>query len=521
MSIVKNLNWEFVILGSLALTVIALYLESVAGAALEIAGKVFIVALTISGVVFLCCMCIVLLGRAYTKLHLFRHEIATSLKESQIETVIVKEDETLFIRDAGSVGWHNTNLNPKSIISTSSPQAQVTEEESERWFFFNRFKFLSRIRFGGGQNPQADLLGPDQGIEAPMFLPENKTPPPNHVDLLEFVPARRKTTVNDMFLGISHDNQIVRDGLKNLTHIAIAGSTRWGKSIFIQSLLYQMALAREDVTFYLADLGGNTFIDFGMPYADSLEEAEIMVYQVMREAERRKDLYKATGRGIKSLDMYNSVMEQTGGETLPWCVMIIDEALYLMEKSKQVKNDLEIAVSWAAKYGITCIVISQDFKSKVIQTSTRNNFSTRFQFMAEDKTQAGILISGSEAHLIENVGRCVGRLPGDKSVREIQTPFIHESKIIEMAPVLSGMGGFDPDFDISDFVEEIEPEEAEIKAKYHPDNINNAIDELIADRPDTFPSKKDVSKKVGISGGSKYSRVMGVYNERLEVWNNS
>lgn len=458
MSIAKNLKWEFIILSSLALVVVALYLESVAGPELELAGKVLIVVLMVLGVAVAIAVSSVLLGGAYKRLRLNSYEIATAFRESQIETIIVKEDENLFIRDSGNVGWHNTNLTPSSMITTSGQSVPATEEESERWFFFNRFKFLSRIRFGGGQNPQTDLLGLEQGIEAPMFLPENKTPPPNHVDLLEFIPASRKTTVNNMFLGISHDNQIIRDGLKNLTHIAIAGSTRWGKSIFIQSLLYQMALAREDVIFYLADLGGNTFIDFGMPYADSLEEAEIMVYQVMREAERRKELYKATGRGIKSLDMYNSVMEKEGGQTLPWAVMIIDEALYLMEKSKQVKNDLEIAVSWAAKYGITCIVVSQDFKSNVIRTSTRNNFSTRFQFQSEDKTQAGILIAGSEAHLIENRGRCVGRLPGDKSVREIQTPFIHEDKIIEIAPVLSGMGGFDPDLDILDFVEEEERE---------------------------------------------------------------
>lgn len=519
----KNLKWEFIILGSLSLLVGALYLDSVAGPELERAGKIFIAGLTILGSVFVGCLCVVLLGRAYTKVHMYGHEIATSLRESEVETVIVKEDETLFIRDSGRVGWHNTDLDPRAMITTNGPQAQATEEESERWAMLKKFKFMSRIKFSGRNDMQDSLMmGEDQGIQAPMFLPENRTPPPNHVDLLELLGPQKKTTVNDLILGVSYDAEIIRDGLKNLTHIAIAGSTRWGKSIFIQSLLYQMALAREDVVFYLADLGGNTFIDFGMPYADSLEEAEVMVFQVMREAEHRKDLYKATGRGIKSLDMYNALMEKEGGQTLPWGVMIIDEALYLMEKSKQVKNDLEIAVSWAAKYGITCILVSQDFKSNVIQTSTRNNFSTRFQFLAEDKTQAGILIAGSEAHLIENRGRCVSRLPGNRSILELQTPFIHEDKIIEMAPVLSEMGGFNPDLDISDFVEEeIEDEPAEIKAKYHPDNINNAIDELIVDRPDTFPSKKDVSKKVGISGGSKYSRVMGVYNKRLEVWNNN
>jgi DNA segregation ATPase FtsK/SpoIIIE-like protein len=155
-----------------------------------------------------------------------------------------------------------------------------------------------------------------------------------------------------------------------------------------------------------------------------------MINQVMVEAERRKALYEATGRGIRSLDIYN---ELTGSE-LPWVVMIVDEALYLMEKSKVVKENLEIAVSWAAKYGITAVIISQDFKANVISTATRNNFSSRFQFLAEDQTQANILVKGCQAHKIQQKGRCFARLPGNNTVTELQTPFVSEAQIMAIAP---------------------------------------------------------------------------------------
>jgi len=221
--------------------------------------------------------------------------------------------------------------------------------------------------------------------------------------------------------------------------------TRFGKSIFTQQLLYQIATAKEDVNLYLADLGGTTFVDFGLPYASTLSETEAMIYDVMREAERRKGLYEATGRGIRSLDIYNEVT----GDNLPWIIMIIDEALYLMEKSKTVKDNLEIAVSWAAKYGITAVIVSQDWKSNVVQTSTRNNFSSRFQFLAEDRTQANILVKGCEADKIETKGRCFARLPGQNKITELQTPYISEAQIAAIAPHIRNRGRAIPSDDIS------------------------------------------------------------------------
>lgn len=260
-----------------------------------------------------------------------------------------------------------------------------------------------------------------------VLLPaQSIIPVPDFVDIDDVLTGQ--PSLNRLVLGVSENEEIVTESLKNLTHVAIAGVTRFGKSIFIQQLLYQIMAAEDNVSLYLADLGGTSFIDFGLPYASSIPDVEVMVSKVMAEAERRKDLYEATGQGIRSLDIYNSIT----GENLPWVVMVIDEALYLMEKSKEVKDQLELAVSWAAKYGISCIIISQDWKSNVVKTSTRNNFSSRFQFYAEDRVQSNILIKGSLAHEIEDKGRCFARLPGQNKVTEMQTPFISKEKIKQL-----------------------------------------------------------------------------------------
>jgi DNA segregation ATPase FtsK/SpoIIIE-like protein len=54
--------------------------------------------------------------------------------------------------------------------------------------------------------------------------------------------------------------------------------------------------------------------------------------------------------------------------------------------------------------------------------------------LAEDKTQANILVKGCEAHQIENKGRCYARLPGSNRITEMQTPFVSEAEILAIAP---------------------------------------------------------------------------------------
>lgn len=340
-----------------------------------------------------------------------------------------------------------------------------------------------------------------QGMDTPPPIPL-----PDRVDLAQLI--RQQPSLDRLILGVSDGNQIVTESLYNLTHVAIAGVTRFGKSIFIQMLLYQIVTATENTSLYLADLGGTTFIDFGLPYASTVEETEAMVIEVMAEAERRKALYEATGRGIRSLEIYND----TAGESLPWIVMVIDEALMLMEESKVINKKLTLLVSWAAKYGITAMIISQDFKANVISTATRNNFSSRFQFLAEDQTQANILVKGCNAHEIENKGRCFARLPGVNRVTEMQTPYISEGEIRAVAPVIRDKANTpDLTFIVADETETPLP-------KHHPDNVNAVIDDLLADDPETFPGKGAVAKGVGITGGSKYGDVIKAYEKRFNKW---
>jgi DNA segregation ATPase FtsK/SpoIIIE-like protein len=363
----------------------------------------------------------------------------------------------------------------QSLAESAGRQAKIVADRDQMKLMFEGRLMAATVRQAEREKIHPDQLGGVTMSAFPRHIinqieaqapPQTRAPLPlpDRVDLSQLV--RSQPSLDRLVLGISEGNQVITESLNNLTHIAIAGVTRFGKSIFTQMLLYQIATAKEKTSLYLADLGGTTFIDFGLPYASSIEETEAMVIEVMAEAQRRKGLYEATGQGIRSLDIYNQVT----GDALPWVVMIIDEALYLMERSKAVKENLELTVSWAAKYGITAMIVSQDFKANVISTATRNNFSSRFQFMAEDPTQANILIKGCNAHQIEIKGRCFARLPGENRVTEIQTPYISEGEIRAIASHIQGKANVPEPVQID---LEPQPARADIIRQLHADGLSN------------------------------------------------
>lgn len=163
----KKIRLEFLVLGILVILIITYYLNSVASQELEIAGKFVIMGLTTLFGMFVLSLIILLFGYVYLRLRLFNYQATESLSEAQVKTVIVKEDENLFIRDTNETAtWTNTNLETRPEFGLSLPPA--SDDEQERWIFFHKFNFISRIK--GTLNPGNDLL--HEGDQN-MLFPDN------------------------------------------------------------------------------------------------------------------------------------------------------------------------------------------------------------------------------------------------------------------------------------------------------------------------------------------------------------
>lgn len=168
---------ELLILSTIILVSFMLWAANHAGDELLLVARIVMGAIA-SGAVILV---VLLFGFVSTRLRVYSYQASAALAEAQVTTVVVNENENLFIRDTdpGAI-WHNTGLDPRSVIGKNL--SVPVEEESNRWYYLTQFKFLSRMKSGQGQKEQLLLEG-DRNM---MSFVDDQTalPSPNILDIL-------------------------------------------------------------------------------------------------------------------------------------------------------------------------------------------------------------------------------------------------------------------------------------------------------------------------------------------------
>ena len=220
--------------------------------------------------------------------------------------------------------------------------------------------------------------------------------------------------------------ETVTGNLSDLVHIAVGGSSGFGKSVFLRALAYQFVLAQEQPDLVLIDLEGVTFSQLARsprllyPIADDEQTAaQLLTHLSGYELNRRKALF-AQYPGIDNLADYNAV----AAEQLRPIVTMIDEGTALLG-DRDVETALKTVALRARKYGLWIVLAGQDWKATSMDSAIKNQLSTTVQFRAKSPAQSRALlgVSGAEALPAELKGRALAQLPG-RELLEIQTPYL-------------------------------------------------------------------------------------------------
>jgi hypothetical protein len=297
-------------------------------------------------------------------------------------------------------------------------------------------------------------------------------------------------SVRDLVLGVTvrEDGQreIVKADMGDLVHVAVGGSSGWGKSVFLRALAFQLARSVDPVDLALVDLEGATFAPFAecgrllWPVADTEQDALAIFKALTEEMDRRKALYSGFP-GVDSLQTYNARVE----EPLAPVVALVDEATALLAHSG-VENAIRTLVLRARKYGLWCVLGGQDWKASSLDTSIRNQLASRVQFKALSASQSRVLLQRSGAERLEVPGRALAILPG-RDIVELQAPVIGYRDIIRA----TRSGG--PRRDLP----EVDQEGNEQMAR-------------IRELADQGLSKRQIALEVfGYAGGAAYTAVTG------------
>lgn len=260
---------------------------------------------------------------------------------------------------------------------------------------------------------------------------------PQNVDLGPYIAAG--STLHRLFLGVGRfadgrvDNVIAP--MEGLIHVAAGGASGFGKSTFIQALVYQVLNARERPDVILLDPQAVTFTPFAghdriLYQANRPGDIADVLAALVAEMERREQLF-ARWRGIQNLSQYNAVVEQT--ERLAALPVFFDE-FGLVADNKDIARLARLLSAGGRKAGLALFVSTQHWGTDSLSSAFRANLNSSIQFKARDKTESRILLGDSSAADLQKPGQALARLPGQAGLIELQAP--DPSGVIDTTPEL-------------------------------------------------------------------------------------
>jgi DNA segregation ATPase FtsK/SpoIIIE-like protein len=230
--------------------------------------------------------------------------------------------------------------------------------------------------------------------------------------------------------------EVITGDMAHLVHVAVGGSSGYGKSQFLRTLAYQMITAAEQPDVVVVDLERVTFSPFEQssrllyPIADTEQDALAVFTDLVAEIDRRKAAF-ARYPGVDSLGAYN----QVAGELLRPICILVDEGTALLG-DKDVESACRTIALRARKYGLWLVLGGQDWKASSLDTAIRNQLSARVQFKALSASQSRVLLERTGAEELDVPGRALAILPG-RGLIKLQTPFVSPA---EIGAVVTGGG---------------------------------------------------------------------------------
>jgi hypothetical protein len=297
----------------------------------------------------------------------------------------------------------------------------------DRWPQLEKLDWMLRrlIAMQGVPSPAArQLAAPiDNTVVAPPW-PEFVT--------MEQALRGQHPTITDLVVGAYPAEEgglgVVSDSLHNLMHVLEVGSSGWGKSTWLRSFLYQVALAPEPVEVVAVDPSGSAFNalkgwgKLRYPVARTTDNAIAVLEQVSEEITRRRDMYEQHPE-VEKLDEYNRV---TGADMPPW-VVVVDEGTHLLHK-RGVGHALREVVQTARQYGIYALMAGQSAKASVVDTEIRDQFSTRLGFRTSRRSLNVVFDDTVDRPSIK--GQAWVQMVGSEDPQLVQGPWVDKSEFM-------------------------------------------------------------------------------------------
>lgn len=339
-------------------------------------------------------------------------------RESEVMVVKANWDEQVFIREQNKeVNWRPAHLDQRLY---ANGQATLPSQ----------FEIASWAAWQQSRRPS---ISAPENERVPLALDSGHLPTaelPNLIRWADLIPQQRGD-MHNLVLGvrINEAGQLspLTISLYDLFHTIVAASTGWGKSVFVNAILAQLATCPDPVEFVLIDQQDHGLSAFKQcdrlryPLLRQADEILSALYEVHEEATQYRSALFAR-YDADDLAEYNRLADHY----LPPIVVVVDEASALLS-NKEIGAALKKHAWELRKFGVYQFLMLTSAKGTTIDTDHRQQFASKVQLHANERGQARLLMDAPEAVTFPP-GRAVIDLPGQLPA-VVQTPYIDKREL--------------------------------------------------------------------------------------------
>lgn len=248
----------------------------------------------------------------------------------------------------------------------------------------------------------------------------------------QFINAKSKLS---FALGKDISGECVVGNISKLPHMLIAGTTGSGKSVCMNSLILSLLYkARPDevrlimIDPKMVELG----IYNGIPHlyvpvvTDPKKAAGALQWSVV-EMLKRYRLFSEVG--VRDLASYNKHCVDTGEQTLPQVVIVIDELADLMlVASKEVEESICRVAQMGRAAGMHLIIATQRPSADVITGLMKANIPSRIAFAVSSAMESRIILDQAGAEKLVGMGDMLFSPVGCGKPTRIQGAFVSDEE---------------------------------------------------------------------------------------------
>lgn len=263
------------------------------------------------------------------------------------------------------------------------------------------------------------------------------------VGLKEILASREFNRTDDkgiyFALGKDIDNNYYVGDISDFPHAIVAGATGSGKSVCLNTMLVSLLYkySPEQLRLIIVDPKMVEFVPFnGIPHLmldEAITESTKAIQALQWACEEMDNRFRIMSKNrCSSINDYNSNMKASGGQILPFILIVLDEFADLMTDKihcKAIENHIKRLGQKARAAGIHVILATQRPNVKTITGDIKSNALARIAFKVSSRVDSGIILDTKGAENLLGYGDMLFKDKNLQTPIRIQGSFVSTNEI--------------------------------------------------------------------------------------------